>query len=156
MSASHDGAMSGPDPATLLLIVIGAHLRAEIAHREHGYRLAREVSRWKKRHDLAEPLDPVVCTDLWYLNAPGLMGRPTVSIGPPELNAVSAWLASRLPVVFVIEDHLQVLMDPELVGLHACVFGSDDRSTASAVDLFVDRFLGAFLQAAHGEEIQPG
>ncbi len=150
MCATYDSASSGPDPATLILIVLGAHLHAEIAHRPLGYRLAQEIVLWQAKHPQAEPLDPVLCTDLWYLNAGALMERPTVSIGPPEVNAVSAYLGNRLPVVFVIEDRLQVQMDPELIGLHACIWGADDRSTAAGLDLFVERFLDQFLQAAHG------
>lgn len=150
MTANHESLSPGPDPNTLVLVVVGAHLQAEVAHRPLGYRLSEEIERWQARTPEAEPLVPLLCTDLWYLNARELMVRPTISIGPPELNAVSAYFANRLPTVFVIEQQLQVQMDPELVGLQACIWGADDRSTAAGVDLFVERFLDSFLSSAHG------
>ncbi len=137
-------------PDHLLLIVVGAHLRAEQADRPLGYRLRDAIVRWQRHHAEGEPLRPVVCTDLWYLNARDLMMRPTISVGRPELNAVSAYFANRLPTALVIDRSLQVQLDPEFVSLQACVWGVDDPSTASGVDVFQERYLEPFLRSAHG------
>ena len=92
----------------------------------------------------------MLCTDLWYLNASELMLRPTISVGRPEHNAVSAYFANRLPTALVIERSLQVQLDPEFVTLQACVWGVDGPATRSGVDLFVQRYLDEFLRSAHG------
>src|SRR5262245_43553297 len=95
------------DPAGLLLIVVGAHLRAEFTDRPLAYRLREAVLRWQDQslgEDDAPPLRPVVCSDVWYLNAAELAARPVISIGDPQVNAASAMLATRMPTAFVIEN----------------------------------------------------
>ena len=144
------GVAGKPDPQRLLLIVVGAHLQAELTDRPLGYRLREDVRRWQDGNRDAAPLDPVVCTDLWYLNALSLMTRPTIAVGRPELNAVSAYFANRLPTALVVDESLQVQLDPEFVTLHACVWGVNDATTADGVDLFVQRYLDPFLRSAHG------
>ncbi len=137
------------DPRHLLMIVVGAHLEAELADRPLGYRLQNDVVRWQQETPEADPLAPVLCTDLWYLNARDLMLRPTISVGRPEHNAVSAYFANRLPPALVIDGSLQVQLDPEFVTLQACVWGVDEPATRSGVDLFVERYLESFLRSAH-------
>ncbi|MHC5008162.1 MAG: hypothetical protein ACYTGF_12465 [Planctomycetota bacterium] len=137
------------DPRHLLMIVVGAHLEAELADRPLGYRLQNDVVRWQQETPEAEPLAAIVCTDLWYLNARDLMLRPTISVGRPEHNAVSAYFANRLPTALVIDRSLQVQLDPEFVTLQACVWGVDEPATRSGVDLFVERYLESFLRSAH-------
>jgi hypothetical protein len=137
------------DPRGLLLIVVGAHLEAELADRPLGYRLQNDVVRWQQKTPEAVPLAPMVCTDLWYLNASELMLRPTISVGRPEHNAVSAYFANRLPTALVIDRSLQVQLDPEFVTLQACVWGVDEPATRSGVELFVQRYLDSFLRSAH-------
>ena len=133
----------------LLVVVVGAHLRAELADRPLGYRLRERILQWQAGHPEVRPLQPVLCTDLWYLNAEDLMVRPTISVGAPELNAVSAFFANRLPTALVIDHSLRVQLDPEFVTLQACVWGVDEQATASSVDLFEQRYLDAFLRSAH-------
>ena len=137
------------EPRHLLMIVVGAHLEAELADRPLGYRLQNDVVRWQQETPEADPLAPIVCTDLWYLNARELMLRPTISVGRPEHNAVSAYFANRLPTALVIDGSLQVQLDPEFVTLQACVWGVDEPATRSGVDLFVERYLESFLRSAH-------
>ncbi len=149
MSAAPDPENEPTDADRLLLIVVGAHLRAEQTDRPLGYRLRDSVLRWQAGHPEADPLRPVLCTDLWYLNAQDLMAQPTISVGAPELNAVSAMFANRLPTALVVDQSLQVQLDPEFVTLRACVWGVDARATASGVDIFETRYLNTFLRSAH-------
>ncbi|HRP62813.1 MAG TPA: hypothetical protein PK400_05940 [Phycisphaerales bacterium] len=149
------------EPATdhLLLIVVGAHLRAEARHRPLGYRLRDAVLGWLDGQDAADipvRLQPLVLTDLWYLNHDDLHGQPVIAIGEPEVNAASAYLGARLPAAFVIEDALRVQLDPEFIDLRACMWGAPASpgshapcSTAAAVDAFMERYLDEFLRAAH-------
>ncbi len=136
----------------VLAVVVGAHLRAETEDRPLGYRLRHRIRRWQAaaRLPAQELPEAVVCTDLWYLNSAALMLRPTLCVGAPEINAASAYLANRLPMVLVIDGTLQVQLDLEFVNLQACLWGTDRRATATAVDLFIDRYLDGFLRAAHG------
>jgi hypothetical protein len=139
------------DPRRLLLVVVGAHLRAEVDDRPAARRLQRRIAHWQEGNlPEGERLRAVVCTDLWYLNAPELLAQPTISIGRPQLNAATARMAGRLPTVFVVQDALAVQLDPDLAQLRACVWGVDRRATATAVDHFLLKHLERFLRCAHG------
>jgi hypothetical protein len=136
-----------------LLIVTGAHLQAERMDRPLAYRLQQAILTWQQQmqHDdpLAYQLEPLVCSDLWYLNNNDLHHLPVIAIGEPGLNAASAYFANRLPEAFIIDQTLRVQMDQELIDLKACIWGIDHASTESGVELFVDRYLDAFLRSAH-------
>ncbi len=137
------------EPLQRLLIVVGAHLLAEVSDRPLAYRLRERILRWLDEHlrEGDRALDPIVCTDVWYLNNDDLLRDPAIAIGRPGLNAASAMLANRLPTAFLIDDTLQVQLDQEFVDQRACIFGADTQATASAADLFVERYLDAYLRA---------
>lgn len=140
-----------PDDESLLLIVVGAELRAELVHRPLAYRLRERILRWQDRCEEEIPLlMPVVCSEVWYLNQVDLHGQPTISLGEPNLNAATAFLARHLPLAFVMEQVLQVHADIEYIDLRACLWGINQSATVSAVDLFCERYIENFLRGAHG------
>ena len=145
----------GPDTDTLLLVVVGAHLRAELSDRPLAYMLVERIEAWQRQHVEADRLAPLVCSDLWYLNAAELLSRPTICLGRPGVNAASAFFANRLPTAFVLEETFQVQLDLEFITMQACVWGVNAAATASGVELFEDRYLDSFLRAAHGMPAQP-
>ncbi len=148
-------AETGPDTDTLLLVVVGAHLRAELTDRPLAYMLVDQIEGWQRRHVEADRLAPLVCSDMWYLNAAELLSRPTICLGRPGVNAASAFFANRLPTAFVLEETFQVQLDLEFITMQACVWGVNAAATASGVELFEDRYLDSFLRAAHGMPAQP-
>ncbi len=148
-------AETGPDTDTLLLVVVGAHLRAELTDRPLAYMLVEQIEGWQRQHVEAERLAPLVCSDMWYLNAAELLSRPTICLGRPGINAASAYFANRLPTAFVLEETFQVQLDLEFITMQACVWGVNAAATASGVELFEDRYLDSFLRAAHGMPAQP-
>ena len=137
-----------------MLIVVGSSLDAEITDRPLAYRLREAVlRRLDAERTHGEPelhelhgLEPIVCTDLWYLNDTALHGHPAIALGDPATNAAAAAIASRLPTAFVVEQTLRVHLDPEFIELKACLWGVSPGATASAVDLFVERYLDGFLR----------
>jgi len=140
------------DPARLLFLVVGAHLRAEYHHRPLAQRLATMIhERLAARFgpDAASwPLRPITCTDVWYLNQDELRTRPTISIGGPESNALGAYLADKLPSAFAIKDRILVQLDPQWSSLVASCWGTTPAETAASVDAFCDRYLTPFLKQA--------
>ncbi len=102
-----------PDPDTVLLIVVGSCLRAELSDRMLCYWLRERILSWQDEMTCDPPLLPVVCTDLWYLNADELRDRPVLTIGDPETNAATAYLAGKLPTAFIIDETLRVQLDPD-------------------------------------------
>lgn len=137
----------------MLLIVTGAHLRAEREDRPLAYRLRDAIVDWQhaQRSDGAMPVrrDVQVCSDLWYLNNAELHSLPVVAIGEPGVNAASAYFANRLPEALIIDQTLRVQLDQELIDLKVCIWGVDSAATASGVDVFMNRYLDEFLRAAH-------
>jgi hypothetical protein len=142
------------DSQRSILLVVGAHPRAEAADRPAAYRLRERIEQWlvdsRERLDGGEHtgLAPVVLTDLWYVNAVELHTRPAVCLGPPELNAATAWLAVRLPTALMVEERLRIHLDPELIELKVCLWGAGPNGTAAAADVFCERYLTEFLRAA--------
>ena len=87
-------------------------------------------------------------TDLWYLNQDALRAQPTICIGHPEVNALGAYLADKLPSVYTVDDQILVQMDPELLDLVVSCWGQSPRDTARAVAAFLDSHADRFLLAA--------
>lgn len=138
------------DPSELLLIVTGAHLRAETADRPLAYHLRTLVRSWLRRHaqGLNVRLVPVVCCDIWYLNQQVLQKRPTISIGGPGVNALSAFFYQKAGPPALQDQQVVIQMDPEWVDLRVCLWGVDHERTRQAVSVFAARFLDGFLRAA--------
>jgi hypothetical protein len=135
----------------LLLIVVGSHLRAETADRPIAYKLRERTVKMmstlvEKAEDEQDPVDIVVCTDVWWLNNDGLRECPTISIGGPGVNALSAYLGDKLPSAFVVDDQMIVQMDVELSTEWVCIWGVDHERTVAVCDIFADRYLERFLR----------
>ncbi len=142
--------------SSLLLIVVGAHLRAEVADRPLAYRLLDCVHTWLGDHadELAVEIQPVVCSDVWYVNQPALQRRPTISLGGPGVNALSAYYAQKLPAALVHEDRMMIQLDPEFVDLRVCTWGVDHENTVRVLDVFLSKYLDAFLRAV-ATQVEP-
>ena len=134
----------------LVLIVVGAHLRAEEADRPLAQWMEHRVGQWIKQHGdtLNVPMTPRICTDVLYLNNPALHRRPAISIGGPGVNALSAVFAQQLPQARPDEQQIVIQIDPEFTDLRVCIWGTDHKLTQRGLEIFVDRYLDGFLRAA--------
>jgi hypothetical protein len=133
----------------LMLIVVGAHLRAEMADRPLAYQLKQRIDQWLDRHrrGMNISLTPVVCSDIWYVNNEPLQSRPTISIGGPGVNGLSAYFRQKLHDAMVRENQIVIQLDPEFTDLRVSVWGMDHALTVEAMDLFMTRFLESYLRA---------
>lgn len=138
-----------------LMVVVGADLRAESADRPLAYRLIREIEAWIERHRavLSVEIQPEVCTDLWYLHHDELRRLPTVCLGGPRVNLLSAYLARHL-VEADRDAEVLLQIDPDFTDLQACLWGSDHTLTAHGLDLFVQQYLDGYLRAV-ATQIEP-
>jgi hypothetical protein len=135
------------DAGLLLPVVVGAHLEAERYDRQLAYSLCNEIVARQGLLEDRATLEPLVCCDLWYLNDQGLRLQPTLTIGRPEVNAATAYLASRVPTMLVREELYRIQLDPEYVERRGCIWGTDPETTAEAVNVFAERYLSEYLQA---------
>ncbi|MEE9211689.1 MAG: hypothetical protein V3U29_03450 [Phycisphaeraceae bacterium] len=119
MSEPNDPSSSVPETTDLLLIVVGAHLRAEVADRPLAYRLRQHIADWLRAQDasLNIRLGPIVCSDVWYLNQETLQQLPTISLGGSGVNALSAYYAQKLASAMVRDNQMVIQLDPEYVDL---------------------------------------
>jgi hypothetical protein len=151
----HDPIEQAIDRARVLPIVVGAHLDAERTDRATAYRLRTAMIETLGTLGAGE-WEPVVLTDLWHLHSDWLGKRPTVSVGAPVLNALSASLADRIESVFVIDGRLMVQMDLDSSPAVACCWGVGPAETAEAAAVFAERHMGAFVRAALRSEALAG
>lgn len=121
-----------------------------MSDRPLAYRLAEKL-----RAELTDTADPddapptvVVCSDIWWLNNDALRTRPTISIGAPDVNALTAFLADKLPFVYSIEGQLGVQMDLDFVDPWSTIWGVSERMTAQALDAFEQKYLSHFAKGA--------
>ncbi len=138
-----------------VIIVVGAHPRAEEADRPLAYRVRSEIEMWKRRHEelLEVELGVMVCCDLWYMNDEALRRRPTICIGGPGVNALSAYLAQHLDERHQEADVLMQL-DEDFTDLRVIIWGRDHEKTVHGVELFMDKFLDGYLRAV-ATQIEP-
>jgi hypothetical protein len=137
------------DLTHLILIVVGAHLRAEVADRPLAYRLRDVINQWvliRASGSNIKP-SPLVCSDVWYVNQPTLQQRPVISLGGPGINVLSAFFAKKLVNARVPDQNIVIQLDPEFVDLRACVWGMNHHWTVKALDLFVQQHLDDYLRA---------
>lgn len=148
-----------PSPAgagNLILIVVGAHLRAEVADRPLAYRLRERVEAWLEKfgQHLNLPLVPIVCSDIWYLNQDELQRRPTISLGGPGVNALSAYYGDKLASAMIREKQMIIQLDPEFVDLRVCIWGMNHEYTVEAMDHFIRQYLDGYLRAV-ATQVEP-
>lgn len=133
------------DPAELVPVVVGGHVRAELGDRAAAARLAACLDAQLRSH--GPRLRSCVLTDLWYLSDDRFRGQPAVSVGAPGVNALTAYLADRLPSVLSQEAVYVIQLDLEFIALDAACWGATHQATAHACDLFQTRHAAAYARA---------
>lgn len=147
--------MHGPETQLLVvdadepsaLVVVGADLRAEAFDRPIAWVLCGKLNAKLAAAMPGGCAAAMVCTDVWYLNNNHLRLLPTISVGGPEVNALSAFLIGRVPMVFAAEDRFVVHADVGMEQLLACVWGVDPEQTAAGTSVFEERYLASFVES---------
>lgn len=133
--------VTGVDLGRTTLIVTGATLEAEAFDRPVAYAVRDALTR------AVPATHTIVCSDIWYLNTDAARSRPTISVGPPASNALAAYLADRVDVVFAVDGELSVQMDLEGLDLIASLWGVNHHATAKAAAVFETKYLPDFVAA---------
>jgi hypothetical protein len=142
--------MADCDLDHMILIVTGASFRAEEKDRPLAYRISEEVA---KRLGPESAWRAEVISDVLYINDNQLSRCPTISIGGPGVNGLSAMLYRELPSVLTIDNVLLIQMDVDLNDVRCCFWGMDHDQTVEALELFLklghlDHFLAGITKGA--------
>ena len=133
------------DLDNLVFVVCGAALRAEEMDRPLAYQLQETV--YERLDTRGSELDCMVISDVWYLNNKNYHDRPTISIGGPGVNHLSAYWWKRIKPVLNVENVLMIQMsldDPP----RACLWGMDHDQTVEALETFQQKgYLDSFIEA---------
>ncbi len=153
--------MADIDVNRLIWIVTGVQLNAELGDRPLAYRIEKEIrdqlAALLQKPKAGEPprLTPVVVSDVYYLNHEEAQKGPTISIGGPGMNALSASLYEQLPTPVTIENTLIVQMDLEMADQRCAVWGMSHLDTVRAAELFITKgYLQTFVKGVV-EALQP-
>lgn len=133
-----------------LHLVVGSHPHAERDDRPTAYRLQAKIDRAieELRAPAGSELRSQILTDLWFMNDPALIAAPAVAFGTAGTNAAVAHFASRLPQAMVVDGQFEILLDRTAGDHRVCLRGVDGKSTAAAVDVFVEKFLAQWIESA--------
>lgn len=135
------------DIRATVLIVVGHGILPEEEDRPTAYELKRLIV---DRTQGAQDRSAVVLTDIWALNQEMAEFFPTIAVGGPGVNALTAQIYEELPVAFTRDQELFIQMNED-GGKRAAVWGMDHPKTREAVEIFVrDGFLDRFLDLVWG------
>lgn len=148
MPTAQPASVADIDTSQLMPLVVGSQLLSEQFLRPLAYDLAADIATMQRSDPDSDHAMPIVCTDVCYLNDAALMARPSIAIGPPELNATTAYLAPRLQTAMLIEGQWRIHLDPEFIELRACLWGEDHADTTAALSVFREKYLADFVQWA--------
>jgi len=139
------------EPGNAVFIVVGAHLRAEQVDRPVAYTLRDRIAAWLEAQGEALNVDvrPLVCCDILYINHGPLHRRPTIALGPPSCNALSAYFSQKVATAAVSADEARhIQLDEQFIVLRVCLWGRSPAATREAVNYFTDHYLDGFMRAA--------
>lgn len=131
----------------LLPIVVGIHLDAEIHDRPLALRLADAIRRWQDAYCDESICRPLVISDALYMSDETLHRVPVISLGHGRVNALSAALIERLPVVH--SRHGCLAIQADLMGEPArlCAWAVRECDGIAVLDRLIDVELDDFLES---------
>ncbi|HEX5388018.1 MAG TPA: hypothetical protein VFW66_15045 [Gemmatimonadales bacterium] len=124
------------DTDETIVLVTGTSITAEERDRPTAYGLKAEIDR---RGGGLAYRRAVVVGDTWYLEHRIFHLNPTIAIGGPGANGVTADFTDELPTVLNLDERAFVQADFEGEVKRASLWGVDASSTLAAVEAFVQR-----------------
>ena len=132
------------DTEETVLVVTGIEVPAEMNDRPLAYRLKAEIDR---RGDGKPFRGGLVVSDAWFAQNRIFHLCPAIAVGGPGVNALAATLADDLPMLVKRADRAFVQGKWDEERKRASLWGMDRRSTAEAVEIFLQEgFCEAFLR----------
>ncbi len=129
-----------------ILIVVGAEIKPEEKDRPLAYKLQQYIEKSPKYGKI--PFRKcIVISDILFENDKIIQVCPTIAIGGPGVNMVSAKFADKLPICLNKDNRCFVQYDKNSENNKASIWGIDQATTNEALDEFIkngllDEFLG--------------
>jgi hypothetical protein len=131
------------DATETVAVVVAASLDAEAPDRLVALGLQREIGRRGAGHPYRRA---VLLSDQAWFETPLFHTAPTIAVGGPGVNGVSARFGQELPTVWTADDRSLIQAEFRETVLRVTLWGMDAAATAAAVDAFVSRgWLDEFL-----------
>ena len=121
------------DPDETVVLVIGTSPNAEERDRPLAERLKAEIDRRGAGHAYRRA---VVVGDEGYLEHGAFHHNPTITIGGPGANGVTAEFTAMLPTVYSRDERVFVQAELEGELKRVALWGADAGATAEAVAVF--------------------
>lgn len=131
------------DAAETVAVVVAAALDAEAPDRLVAQGLQLEVGKRGAGHPYRRA---VLMSDAAWFETPLFHAAPTIAVGGPGVNGVSARFVPELPTVWTADDRALIQAEFRESVPRVTLWGMDAAATAAAVDAFVTRgWLDEFL-----------
>jgi len=120
-----------------ILIVVGADIKPEQKDRPLAYWLQKQID--KAGGFERTPFSKcIVITDALFNNDKIIQACPTISIGGPGVNRVTAELINKLPV-YISEDYRYYIQCDDKPGKNrVLIWGMDQETSSGALNVFVE------------------
>jgi hypothetical protein len=131
------------DGSETVAIVVAADLDADAPDRRAAVGLLEEIGRRGAGHPYRRG---VLMSDLAWFETPLFHAAPTIAVGGPGVNGVSAKFGQELPTVWTADDRALIQAEFRENAPRATVWGMDREATAASVEAFIHRgWLDEFL-----------
>ncbi len=125
------------DVKETILIVVGASLNAEEKDRPLAYMLKSQIDKSKRAE--GHPFrKTIVISDLLYLQDKIIPICPTIAIGGPGVNAVTASLADKLPLFRNRDNRYFIQLDEEFGDKRISIWGVNALATKEGIQDFIE------------------
>jgi hypothetical protein len=131
------------DVGETVAVVVAGELDPEAPDRLSALALKAEIDRRGAGHPYRRA---VVMTDQAWFETPLFHASPTIAVGGPGVNGVSARFGQELPTVWTADDRALIQAEFREAAPRATVWGMDRDATAASVEAFMVRgWLDEFL-----------
>lgn len=131
------------DAAETVAVVVADALDAEAPDRVVAQRVQAEIDRRGAGHPYRRG---VLMTDYAWFDTPLFHAAPTIAVGGPGVNGVSARFGQELPTVWTADDRSLIQAEYRGAAPRVTLWGMNAAATAEAAEVFMARgWLDEFL-----------
>jgi len=138
-----------------ILIVVGADIKPEQKDRPLAYWLQKQIDK-ATGFEKTPFSKSIVISDALFSGDKIIQACPTISIGGPGVNLVTAELVNELPI-YISEDYRYYIQCDDKPGKNrVLIWGMDQETSSGALNIFVESgLMYDFLKKVWRQKSQP-